>query len=142
MIQVGFFNALPIRMALAIIGGFLYGLLTYLLLRLPGCPSGISLTAGLSVAVLYLGSRCLLLFSGMNTPYYSKEGNVPAEGMTSFHQTAQWVGRFYHYHDVGLFIFLTLVALGFVLSLIMDGLSGKPLGQTFFDFLDPFVNRF
>ena len=53
---------------------------------------------------------------------------------TSFHKTAQWVGKFYHYHDIVLFIFLFLFAISFVISLGVDWWSEMPFGRTAQDF--------
>ncbi|MCX8118652.1 MAG: hypothetical protein N3G78_12055 [Desulfobacterota bacterium] len=139
---MGFFNALTVRISLGIIGGGLYGLLAYGLVRLLGAPSGAALSVGFLTFAFYVGSRLLLLFSGVDTPYYSKPGRDSEPEKTPFHQAAQRIGRFYHYHDLLLFAFLTLVALGFLLSLAVDGFQGKPFGQTFFDFVHPFFEEF
>ncbi len=128
--KMGFFNSLSIRITLAIIGGILYGLLTRtILLTLHLSPQAAMGTA-LFVFSLYLGSRCLLLFSGIDTPYYSKERKGSPYENTVFYQTAQWVGKFYHYHDMVLFAFLVFLATVFAISLIMDGIENRPLGET------------
>ncbi len=139
---MGFFNSLTVRIPLAILGGTFYGLLTYALVRTLDGPEGVGVTTGLLVFFLYLGSRLLLLFSGVETAYYSKTGNVKVLETTPFHQTAQWVGKLYHYHDWVFFLFLTLIALGFLLSLVWDGKDGRPLGQTFFDVFHHLMNEF
>ena len=130
---MGFFNSLSIRLPLAVIGGILYGLLTYYIVILLDLPSEFAIFAMLSVFLFYLGSRLLILFSGIDSPYYSKEGKVVSEQIdvkSSFYQTAQWVGKFYHYHDIVLFAFLSLIAVVFLISLVMDGSGNKPLGNT------------
>ncbi|PIV24141.1 MAG: hypothetical protein COS40_02520, partial [Deltaproteobacteria bacterium CG03_land_8_20_14_0_80_45_14] len=48
----------------------------------------------------------------------------------SFYTTAQWVGKFYHNHDFILFIFLGILSIIFLISLVMDGLGGRPFGNT------------
>ena len=65
---MGFFNSLIIRISLAIIGGILYGLLTYAIVLTLNFPAQTAIAAGLLVFFLYLGSRLLVLFSGMDTP--------------------------------------------------------------------------
>jgi len=137
---MSFFNSLSIRLPLAFIGGMLYSLLTYGLGLTLGFPPQMAIGTSGFVFFLYLGSRVLILFSGIDTHYYHKERKDLLYKNTAFGQTAQWVGKFYHYHDVVLFIFLSLVAIGFVFSLIMDGIRGKPWGQTVLDFLLPFVS--
>jgi len=130
---MGFFNSLSIRFPLAAIGGILYSLLTYYIVILLDLPSAFAIFAMLSVFLFYLGSRLLILFSGIDSPYYSKEGKVVSEQIdvkSSFYQTAQWVGKFYHYHDIVLFAFLSLIAVVFLISLVMDGSGNKPLGNT------------
>lgn len=137
---MGFFNSLTIRIPLAIMGGILYGLLTYGILLAIDLSQQTATAAGLLVFFLYLGSRLLVLFSGIDTPYYSKGREASIFERTSFHQTAQWVGKFYHYHDAVLFAFLIILAIMFVISLIMDGIANRPFGHTiqnlgFFDSL-------
>lgn len=136
---MGFFNSLSIRLPLAFIGGMLYALLTYCLGLVLRFPPHMAIGTGGFVFLLYLGSRVLILFSGIDTLYYSKARKESSYTNTTFGQTAQWVGKFYHYHDVVLFTFLSLVAMGFIISLIMDGIRGKSWGQTVFDFLLPFA---
>lgn len=127
---MAFFNSLSIRLTLAIIGGMLYGLLAYAIVLTLKFPIQVAVGMGFIVFLLYLGSRFLILFSGIDTPYYSKERKGSPYEHTVFYQTAQWVGKFYHYHDVILFAFLSLLAIGFIISLIMDGIENRPLGQT------------
>ncbi len=76
-----------------------------------------AIAAGLLVFFLYLGSRLLILFSGIDTPYYSKERKGSPYENTAFYQTAQWVGKFYHYHDVVLFAFMVVLSIAFLISL-------------------------
>ena len=130
---MNFFNSLTIRIPLAVIGGILYGLLTYAIVLTLNFPAQATIGTGLLVFFLYLGSRLLVLFSGINTPYYSKERKGSPYENTAFYQTAQWVGKFYHYHDAVLFAFLVILAIIFVISLIMDGLGNRPFGQTIQD---------
>ena len=127
---MGFFNSLIIRISLAIIGGVLYGPLTYAIVLTLNFPAQTAIGAGLLVFFLYLGSRLLILFSGINTPYYSKEREGSPYENTSFYQTAQWVGKFYHYHDAVLFTFLTLIAIVFLISLVLDWAGGNLFGKT------------
>ena len=70
---MNFFNSLTIRIPLAVIGGILYGLLTYAIVLTLNFPAQIGIGAGLLVFFLYLGSRLLILFSGIDAPYYSKK---------------------------------------------------------------------
>ncbi|MBS3905898.1 MAG: hypothetical protein KGZ49_02570 [Syntrophaceae bacterium] len=130
---LSFFNSLSIRIPLAVIGGVLYGLLTYAIVLTLNFPAQIGIGAGLLVFFLYLGLRLLVLFSGIDTPYYSKERKGSPYENTVFYQTAQWVGKFYHYHDIVLFAFLVILAIVFVISLIMDGIENRPWGQTIQD---------
>jgi len=127
---MGFFNSLPIRIPLSFIGGILYGLLTYAIVLTLNLQAQSAIGAGLLVFFLYLGSRLLILFSGIDTPYYSKERKGSPYENTAFYQTAQWVGKFYHYHDVVLFIFLTLIAIVFLISLVQDWAGSNPFGKT------------
>jgi hypothetical protein len=130
---MGFFNSLSIRITLALIGGILYSLLTYYIVILLDLPSEFAIFAMVSVFLFYLGSRLLILFSGIDSPYYSKRrGSIsyPLYEKTAFYQTAQWVGKFYHYHDIVLLAFLSLIAIVFLISLVMDWSGEKPLGNT------------
>lgn len=130
---MGFFNSLSIRIPLALLGGFLYSLLTYALTLPVGLSSELALFAATVVFLFYLASRLLLLFSGVNTLYYSKakkSGSMELYENTSFNKTAQWVGKFYHYHDAALFIFFVLFAISFVISLGVDGWNEMPFGRT------------
>jgi hypothetical protein len=127
---MSFFNSLSIRITLALIGGILYGLLSYALILTLDLSLQAALGAALFVFLLYLGSRLLILFSGINTPYYFKEHKDSPHETTPFHQTAQWVGKFYHYHDLFLFIVLILICIVFLITVILDGIGKKPLGNT------------
>lgn len=129
-ISMGFFNSLKVRIPLALIGGILYGLLTYGLLLLVEIPLQAATGMALFVFFLYLGSRFLMLFSGIDTPYYSKERERSLYNHTPFHRTAQWVGQFYHVHDAILFAFLAMLSILFVISLAMDAIGSRPFGQT------------
>jgi len=130
---MGFLNLLSTRIPLALLGGFLYSFLTYSITILLGLSSELAIFAGTLVFLFYLASRFLLLFSGVHTLYYSKAqkaGTTELYENTSFHKTAQWVGKFYHYHDIVLFIFLALFAISFLISLGVDWWSKIPFGTT------------
>jgi hypothetical protein len=130
---MGFFNSLLIRITLAVLGGALYALLTYALVVSLNVSSSLATVAAIFVYLLYLGSRLLLLFSGIDSPYYPGREKAPSRILpekNSFHETAQWVGKFYHRHDLVLFALLCLLSVVFLVSLGMDGLGGKPLGET------------
>jgi hypothetical protein len=130
---MGFFNSLLIRITLAILGGVLYALLTYALLLSLNFSSPLANLAAFFVYLLYLGSRLLLLFSGIDSPYYLRRRKGPSKTLpdkNSFHDAAQWVGIFYHRHDIVLFVFLGILSIVFLISLVMDGLGGNPLGDT------------
>lgn len=130
---MGFLNSLLIRVTLAIIGGIFYAFLTYMIAMFVYLPSEFAFLASAIVYLFYLGSRLLLLFSGVDSPYYSrgKKGipKTPTE-KNSFYTTAQWIGKFYHYHDIALFLFLGILSIVFLISLVMDGLRGNPFGNT------------
>jgi hypothetical protein len=138
---VNFFNSLSIRIALAIIGGILYGALTHAIVILFGLSSKLAILLAIIVLLFYLGSRLLILFSRIDSPYYSKErkrdDQSPFEN-TPFYFTAQYVGRFYHYHDIALFIVLTITALIFLISLMLDWSGGRPFGETIKNFWNTF----
>ena len=139
---MGFFNSLSIRIPLAVVGGILYGLLTYSILILLNLSSQIAIAGGIFVFLFYFGSRLLILFSGIDTAYYSKGEKIVSKSLyenTSFYQTAQWVGKLYHYHDIALFIFLLIIAIVFLISLIIDGIGNKPFGQTIQDIWDALI---
>ena len=68
---MGFFNSLLIRITLAVLGGILYALLTYAIILSLKLSSPLATLAAFFVYLLYLGSRLLLLFSGIDSPYYS-----------------------------------------------------------------------
>ena len=127
---MGFFNSLTVRIPLAIMGGILYGLLTYGIFLALDLSQQTATAAGLLVFFLYLGSRLLVLFSVIDTPYYSKERKGSPYENTAFYKTAQWVGKFYHYHDAVLFIFLILISLAFLISLSLDLMGNRPFGNT------------
>ena len=127
---MGFFNSLTVRIPLAVMGGILYGLLTYEIFFALDLSQQTAIGAGLLVFFLYLGSRLLILFSRIDTPYYSKERRGSPYENTSFYQTAQWVGKFYHYHDTVLFAFMVTLSIAFLISIIIDLLGSKSLGHT------------
>jgi hypothetical protein len=127
---MGFFNSLAVRIPLAIMGGILYGLLTYEIFFALDLSQQTATAAGLLVFFLYLGSRLLILFSGIDTLYYSKERKGSPYENTAFYQTAQWVGKFYHYHDAVLFAFMVALSIAFLISIIIDLLGSKSLGHT------------
>ena len=129
-----FFNSLSIRITLTVVGGIFYGLLTQTVARLLGFSSELAVIAAFIVFFFYLISRFLLLFSGIHTPYYSKGGKTSLFDLyenTHFYRTAQWVGKFYHHHDIALFAFLVLLSIVFVISLVADLIGHQPLGETF-----------
>jgi len=140
---VGFFNSLSIRLVLAVIGGILYCALTHTIVILIGFPPTFAVSAAIIVFLFYLGSRLLILFSGIDSPYYSKERKKdyksPFEN-TAFYFTAQGVGKFYHYHDIVLFIFLTIIALIFLASLMLDWSGDKPFGSAIQNLWNTFIS--
>jgi len=118
---------------MAIVGGIFYGLLTQAIALLVGLSSELAVIAAFIVFFFYLASRFLLLFSGIHTPYYSKRGKAPSMDLyenTHFYQTAKWVGTFYHYHDMALFIFLAVLSIAFLASLAIDWAESKSFGDT------------
>jgi hypothetical protein len=130
---MGFFNSLLIRITLAVLGGILYALLTYALILSLNLSSPLATLAAFFVYLLCLGSRLLLLFSGIDSPYYQRGRKGPSKTLSeknSFHDAAQWVGKFYHRHDMVLFVLLGILSIVFLVSLFMDGLEGQPLGDT------------
>lgn len=128
-----FFNSLLIRITLAVIGGIFYAFLTYWIALLLKLPDEFVIFSSVLVYLSYLGSRLLLLFSGIDSPYYSKGRKIsstpPIKG-DHFYETAQWVGTFYHRHDLVLFVFVGILSIAFLISLVVDGLSGSPFGDT------------
>jgi hypothetical protein len=127
------FNSLSVRITLAVIGGIFYASLTYRIVLFLDLPYEMVILASAFVYLLYLSSRLLLLFSGIDSPYYSMGRKMPSKTSTrenSFYTTAQWVGKFYHQHDIVLFIFLGILSVAFLVSLIVDGLGGMPFGNT------------
>jgi hypothetical protein len=142
---VSFFNSLSIRLSLAIIGGILYGFLTYHIIILLDLSSQFAISAAVFIFLFYLGSRLLILFSGIDSPYYSKRGRaipkLPNE-KNLFYSTTQWVGKFYHYHDAALFTFLMAISLVFLISEMIDWSGGKPIGSTFRDLWNVLIPLF
>ena len=127
------FNSLITRIPLGIIGGTLYALLTHQIIILLGLPD-FAILGGVFVFLLYFGSRMLILFSGINTLYYSKVRKDTQSSLfsnDSFYQTTQWVGKFYHYHDIALFAFLVAISLALLITLMMDWAGEKPFGSSF-----------
>ncbi len=127
-----FFNSLLIRITLAVIGGIFYAFLTYMIAISLNLSYEFVIIAAVFVYLFYFSSRLLLLFSGVDSPYYSRGGKGPSKTpgeKNSFHSTAQWVGKFYHYHDIVLFAFLGIVSIIFLISLVVDGLGEKPFGN-------------
>ena len=142
---MGFFNSLSTRIPLAIIGGILYGLLTYSIVILLDAPSPFAILGAIFVFLFYLVSRLLILFSGIDSPYYSKRTKgAPKSSVekTSFYQTSQWVGKFYHYHDIVLFVFLVATSIAFLITLIVDWSGGKPPGNTIQSIWNFFISPF
>jgi hypothetical protein len=131
-----FFNSRLIRFTLAVIGGIFYAFLTYMIAIFLRLPYEFVIVAAIFVYLFYLGSRLLLLFSGIDSPYYSKGGkrrSSPTSENNIFLTTAQWVGKFYHYHDIAIFLFLGIVSIIFLVSLALDGLRGNSFGETMQD---------
>jgi hypothetical protein len=128
-----FFNSLLIRFTLAVIGGIFYAFLTYVIVMFLNLSYEFIIVTSVFVYLFYLSSRLLLLFSGIDSPYYSKGGRelskTPSE-KNAFYTTAQWVGKFYHHHDIVLFIFLGMVSIFFLITLAIDGLGERPFGET------------
>jgi hypothetical protein len=128
-----FFNSLLIRITLAVIGGIFYAFLTYLIIMSLNLSYEFVIVAAVFVYLFYLSSRLLLLFSGINSPYYSRGGKGPSKTpfeKNSFYITAQWVGKFYHQHDLILFGFLGILSFFFLITLAIDGFGGKSFGDT------------
>jgi len=127
---------------MAMVGGIFYGLLTQTITRLLGFSSELAVIAAFIVFFFYLVSRLLLLFSGIHTPYYSKGKKTSSMDLyenTYFYQTAQWVGKFYHCHDMALFVFLALLSIVFLISLILDLAGNGPIGNTIQNLLSSFI---
>ena len=130
---MGFFNSLLIRITLAVTGGIFYAFLTYLIVTFLELPHEWVILASVFVYLFYLGSRLLVLFSGIGTPYYSKGRKMPPGTSTrehDFYDTAQRVGKFYQQHDLVLFVFLGILSIVFLISLGIDVLTGSPFGNT------------
>lgn len=133
---MGFFNSISFRLPLAVIGGLIYGLLAYPIVLFFNPFPGFALTIAFIVFLLYLGSRLLLLLSGVNTLYYfvgEKDSPQAFDTHLPFHRTAQWVGKFYHYHDIFLITLLTAVSLIFLISLVLDFTGSRLWGSTALD---------
>ncbi len=129
---------------MAMVGGIFYGLFTQTITRLLGFSSELAVIAAFIVFFFYLVSRFLLLFSGIHTPYYSKGGKTSSMDLyenTYFYQTAQWVGKFYHCHDMVLFVFLALLSIVFLISLILDLSGNGPIGNTMQNLLSSFISQ-
>ena len=129
---MGYFNSFSTRIPLALVGAILYSLLTYSILLILNLSIEWAIFASIFVFLFYFGSRIVILFSGVDSPYYSRKGNVSKdEGEKNpFYRTTRWVGTFYHYHDFVLFGFLVAVAIVFLVTLIIDGSAGKSVGYT------------
>jgi hypothetical protein len=139
---MGFFNSLSIRITMAMVGGIFYGLLTQTITLMLGLSSELAVIASFIVFFFYLASRFLLLFSGIHTPYYSKGGKTFLMDLyenTHFYQSAQWVGKFYHYHDIALFIFLAFLSIAFLISVVIDLSGNRPTGNTMRNLLGSFI---
>lgn len=118
---------------MAVVGGIFYGLLIQTIALLLGLSSELALVIAFFVFFFYLASRFLLLFSGVNTSYYSKAKKTDLTEFfenTHFYPIAQWVGKFYHYHDTVLFIFLFVFSIFFLISLGIDWCRETPFGRT------------
>lgn len=124
-----FFNSLLIRITLAVIGGIFYAFLTYLIVMFFNLSYEFVIVATVFVYLFYVSSRFLLLFSGIDSPYYSR-GRKETPKKNSFYFNAQWVGKYYRQHDIILFIFLGILSIFFLITLAMDGFGGKPFGNT------------
>ena len=126
MNRISFLNSLSKRVPLALVGGVLYGLLAYGILHELNLPSEVASAAAALLFLFYTGSRFLLLFSGIDSDYYSrptwKPSKHPYEN-TPFSRAAQWVGKFYHYHDIALFIILMTGSLLFLGFLLINGVK-------------------
>jgi hypothetical protein len=139
---MGFFNSLSIRIPLALVGGILYSLLTYSLFLLLGLPSDFAIIPSVIVFLLYVGSRLLILFSGFDSPYYSRRERKLSKHQEEgnfFYQTTQWVGKLYHTHDIVLLAFLTAISVLFLVSLLIDSIANKPIGITLQNLLDHLI---
>ena len=142
---MSFLNSLSTRIPLALIGGILYGQLAYSVFMHLGL-SQFNLPAAVLVFLFYFGSRLLILFSGVDSPYYSKKEIAydPSFEGSAFYRTAQWVGKFYHFHDIVLFAFLVAISIAFLITLMVDWSGAKPIGSTLreiYDALASFLNK-
>ncbi len=132
---MGFFNSLLIRIALALLGAVLYGLLIYSILGFTSF-SDLALILSIPVSLLYFISRLILLLSGIPTPYYSRRKGSLFKSLPEHHpfrKRAGLIGYFYHIHDIALLIVLGVICIGFIISLFIDGSSGRSMGTTFQD---------
>ena len=130
---MSFFHSLSVRISLAVLGGVLYAALSYSIVIFLGLSSDSALLLGALVFLFYCGSRLLILFSGIDSPYYSRRKATSGSSFEkdTFYQTAQWVGRLYHYHDIVLLVFLVILSMAFLISLVIDGLRSQPVGSAF-----------
>lgn len=127
-------HSLSSRIPLAIVGGILYGSLVHRILTVLDGPPEFSLFSGVFLFLFYVGSRLLILLSGVNSAYYSRTRETGGKHIyenTFFFHTTQWVGKFYHYHDIALFLLLLAVCFLFLSALSVDWFEGEPLGNTF-----------
>ena len=130
---MGYFNSFSTRIPLALVGAILYSLLTYSIILILNLSIEWAIFASIFVFLFYFGSRLVILFSGVDSPYYSRKGKVISKDESEkdpFCRTTRWVGTFYHYHDFALFGFLVAIAIVFLVTLIIDGSAGKPVGYT------------
>jgi len=128
-----FLNSLSIRIPLAVIGGILHSLLSYSIVILIDLSSDLAILAAAFVFFFYLGSRLLILFSRIDSSYYSKRRTITSTSTfkkDTFDQTVRWVGKLYHCHDIVLFAFLIAISVAFLVSLGVDGLKRHPIGNT------------
>jgi hypothetical protein len=127
-----FFNSLSTRIPLAVIGGIFYGLLIYFILCFVSS-SDWAFAISIPIAVAYFISRLVLLFSGIPSPYYSKGKETLFKSLPQrhpFRQKVRWIGTFYHYHDVALFIVMVIIGVGSIVCLFIDGVRGQSMGTT------------
>lgn len=140
---MSFFNSLSVRIPLALIGGILYGVLVHTMVIFLHPSNPIAVVGGIFIFLFYLSSRFLLLFSGTSTPYYYREEESLSKRFnesTSFYRAAQWVGKFYHYHDIVLLSFLVILSIAFLFTLVLDGIGEQPLGRTTQNLWDDFTS--
>jgi len=130
---MGFSIPLLIRITLAVLGGVLYALLAYALILSP-----IFLLHSLSwlhfLSIFSTSAQDFFSFFLESTPLLSTERKGPSRPSpekNSFQEAAQWVGKFYHQHDVVLIVFSGILSITFLVSVIMDGLGGNLLERRF-----------